>query len=85
MPEVSGEPFLLHDADACYLADSVGTVIHRSSTTDTIDWLMSDLDSGLNGLVLPLESSALGFRPDSPRQWSNARIPLYLRSLAIRC
>ena len=87
-PDVFGEPVPCHDGDAFYLADSVSAAIHRSGTVDTVDtldWLMSDLASGLNGLVLPPESSAPSVRLDSPSQWSTARVPLFLRSLAIRC
>ncbi len=85
LPAVTGESFPSHDADACYCPDSVSSTIQRSSTADAIDYLLSDLASGFSEIIVLVGSPALDVRPDSPRQWSNARIPLYLRSLAIRC
>lgn len=79
------EPCPLHDADAFYVADSVGSVINRSSTPDAKEWLFSDLTFGVNGFGLPLENSALDIRPDWPCRWSIARVPLFLQRLAIRC
>ena len=84
-PAVTGESFPLHDSDACYFPDSVSSTIERSSTADAIDYLLSDLAAGSLEIIAPVEHPALDAQPDSPRQWSTARIPLYLRSLAIRC
>ena len=82
---VTGESFPLHDSDACYFPDSVSSTSQRSSTTNAIDCLLSDLAASFSEIIVPVESPDIDVRPDSARQWSTARIPLYLRSLAIRC
>ena len=84
-PAVTGDSFPLHDSDACFCPDSVSPTIQLSSTADAFDCILSDLASGSSEIIVSVGSPTLDVRPDSPRQWSNARIPLYLRSLAIRC
>ena len=85
LPAVTGESFPLHDSDACYCPDPVCSTIQRSSIADAISDLLSDLAAGSLEIIAPVERPALDVPPDSLRQWSTARIPLYLRSLAIRC
>ena len=85
LPAVTGESFPLHDSDACYSPDSVSSTIQRSSNTDAIDYLLSDLAASSSEIIVSAESPALDVRAGSACQWSTARIPLYLRILAIRC
>lgn len=82
---VTGEPFPLHDSDAWYFPDSVSSTSRRLTTTNAIDCLLRHLAASFSEIIVPVESPGIDVRPDSARQWSTARIPLYLRSLAIRC
>ena len=60
-------------------------MIQRSSAAETLDFMLLELAVCSVGFVQPEAFSALDGRPDAPRQWSNARTPLYLRDLSIRC
>ena len=85
LPAVTRVPCPWHDSDACYCADSVVSMIQRSSAAETLDFMLLELAVCSVGFVQPEAFSALDGRPDAPRQWSNARTPLYLRDLSIRC
>jgi hypothetical protein len=85
LPAVSGVQFPSHDSDAVYCADSVVSLIQRSRTAETLDFVAQELAVNALGLFQLKAFSALDGRPDAPRQWSNARTPLYLRDLSIRC
>ncbi len=85
LPAVSGVQFPSHDSDAVYCADSVLSRIRRSSTAETLDFVLLQLAVNAVEFVELKTSSALDGWSDTPRQWSNARTPLYLRDLSIRC
>ena len=85
LPAVSGVPFPSHDADACYCVDSVVSMIQRSSAVETLDFMVLERAVDSVGVVQREAFSALDGWPDTPRQWSNARTPLYLLDLSIRC
>ena len=68
-----------------YCADSVLSMIQRSSAAETLDSMLLELGVFSLGVVQPEVFSALDRWPDAPHQWSNARTPLYLRDLSIRC
>jgi len=85
LPVVSGVHFPSHDSDAFYCTDSVVSLIQRSSGAKTLNFVLQELAVNAIGFVELKTSSALDGWPDRPRQWSNARTPLYLRDLAIRC
>lgn len=85
LPAVSRVQLPWHDSDACYSADSVVSMMRRFSAAETLDFMLLEL-AICSIEVSQLEVfSALDGWPDAPRQWSNARIPLYLRDLSIRC
>lgn len=85
LPAVSRVPCPLHDSDACYCADSVVSMIQRSSAAETLDFMLLELAVCRVGVVQSEAFSALDGWPAAPRQWSSARTPLYLRDLSIRC
>lgn len=82
---VSGVQFPSHDSDAFYCSDSVISLIQRSSAAETLDFVLLELAVNAIGFVELKSSPALDGWPDTPRQWCNARTPLYLRDLSIRC
>ena len=85
LPAVSGVEFPWLDSYACYSADCVVSMIQRSGAAETLDFMLLELADYAVGSV-PLKAfSALDGWPDAPLQWSNARTPLYLRDLSIRC
>lgn len=85
LPAVSNVRFPGHGSDACYVADTVVSMIRRSSAAETLDFTLQELAVHAFGLV---QRTAI-FAPDSwhdvPCHRSNARTPLYLRDLSIRC
>lgn len=85
LPAVTRVPCPWHDSDACYCADSVVSMIQRSSAAETLDFMLLELAVCSVGFVQPEAFSALDGWPAAPRQWSSARTPLYLRDLSIRC
>jgi PhoPQ-activated pathogenicity-related protein len=85
LPAVTRVPCPLHDSDACYCADSVMSMIQRSSAAETLDFMLLELAVCRVGVVQSEAFSALDGWPAAPRQWSSARTPLYLRDLSIRC
>ena len=60
-------------------------MIQRSSAAETLDFMLLERAVDSVGVVQLEAFSALDGWPDTPRQWSNARTPLYLRDLSIRC
>jgi hypothetical protein len=85
LPAVSRVQSPWHDSDACYCVDSVVSMIQRSNAAETLDFMFLELSVSTVAVVQPEAFSALDGWPDAPRQWSNARTPLYLRDLSIRC
>ncbi len=85
LPAVSGVQFPSHDSDAFYCSDSVVSLVQRSSSAETLDFMLQELAVNAIGFVQLKAFSAPDGWPDTPRQWSNARTPLYLRDLSIRC
>ena len=85
LPAVSWVQFPCEASDACYCADSVISMIQRSCAAETLDFVLLELAVNAADFVHIEVLSALDYWPDAPRHWSNARTPLYLRDLSIRC
>lgn len=84
-PAITGHSVPLSDSAAFYFADSVSSQISRSSTVAFANWSVSKLDFMAKGIADPAVNFAPHDRRGSPHQWSTARSPRYLVSLAIRC